>query len=58
MTRTFRMYAGDIFLGYEYAEDSVEAIVKTRQKFGAHSQWSIEEYTADIIRWREENATT
>lgn len=54
MLRTFQMYAGLTFLGYEYAEDSVEAIIKTRKKFGASGLWGIDEYTVSKILWREE----
>lgn len=55
MLRTFKVYAEDNFLGYEYAEDKVDAIIKTRNKFGAPKQWGIEEYSVDKILWREEN---
>jgi hypothetical protein len=59
MLRTFEIYAKDNFLGYEYAEDDVEALIKSRNKFGAPKIWGIDEYTARKILWREEieNAT-
>ena len=54
MLRTFEIYANDNFLGYEYAEDDVEAIIKTRNKFGAPRSWGIDEYNVRKILWREE----
>ena len=54
MLRTFEIYANDNFLGYEYAEDDVEAIIKTRNKFGAPRSWGIDEYNVHKILWREE----
>lgn len=55
MLRTFEVFADTNFLGYEYAEDDVEAVVKSRNKFGAPKNWGIEEYTVRKILWREEN---
>jgi hypothetical protein len=54
--RTFKIYANDNFLGYEYAEDDVEAIIKTRNKFGAPKSWGIDEYTVCKILWKEDEA--
>lgn len=48
------MYAGPDFLGYEYGETETEVLLKTCKKFGEPSNWNIENYTADIIRWPEE----
>jgi hypothetical protein len=56
MLRTFEIYANDNFLGYEYAEDDIEAIIKTRNKFGAPKSWGIDEYTAHKIMWKEDEA--
>lgn len=55
--RTFQIYAGTTFLGYEYAIDETEAIIKTHKKFGSPKDWNVKEYNAKIIRWREENET-
>lgn len=57
MLRTYQMYAGLTFLGYEYAEDREQALINTRKKYGAPKLWNIEEYDANIIHWREENET-
>jgi hypothetical protein len=56
MLRTFEIYANDNFLGYEYAEDDIEAIIKTRNKFGAPKSWGTDEYTARKIMWKEDEA--
>lgn len=54
MLRTYMMYAGPDFLGYEYGETETEVLLKTCKKFGEPSNWNVENYTADIIRWPEE----
>jgi len=43
--KCFEAWAGSVFLGYEYAEDTVEAIIKTRQKFDSPQKWNVNEYT-------------
>ena len=54
MTRTYMIYAGLTFLGYEYGENQNEVLIRTRSKFGDPNNWNVTEYTANIIRWREE----
>jgi len=54
MIRTYMMYAGLDFLGYEYGETETEVLFRTRAKFGDPSNWNVKYYTADIIRWPEE----
>ena len=48
------MYAGLTFLGYEYGETETEVLFRTRAKFGDPNNWKVNNYTANIIRWREE----
>lgn len=43
--KCFEAWADNIFLGYEYATDSAEAIAKTHQKFSNPQKWNVEEYT-------------
>lgn len=54
MIRTYMIYAGLTFLGYEYGENQDEVLFRTRSKFGDPNNWNVTEYTANIIRWREE----
>ena len=54
MIRTYMIYAGLTFLGYEYGETKDEVLIRTRSKFGDPNNWNVTEYTANIIRWREE----
>ena len=54
MTRTYMMYAGLTFLGYEYGATEQEVLFRTRAKFGEPSKWNETEYTANLIRWPEE----
>jgi hypothetical protein len=54
MTRTYMIHAGLTFLGYEYGESKDEVLFRTRSKFGDPNNWNVTEYTANIVRWREE----
>ena len=54
MTRTYMMYAGLTFLGYEYGETEQEVLFRTVAKFGHPNKWNETEYTAKLIRWPEE----
>lgn len=54
MTRTYMIYAGLTFLGYEYGETKDEVLLITRSKFGDPNNWNVTEYTANIVVWREE----
>ena len=54
MTRTYMMYAGLTFLGYEYGETETEVLFRTQAKFGDPNNWKVNKYTANVIRWREE----
>lgn len=58
MTRTYMIYAGLTFLGYEYGETKEEVLLRTRSKFGDPNNWNVTEYTANIIVWREEQECT
>ena len=48
------IYAVLTFLGYEYGETEDEVLFRTRSKFGDPNNWNVTEYTANIVRWREE----
>lgn len=50
MTRTYMMYAGLTFLGYEYGETEKEVLFRTVGKFGNPNSWGVKHYTANIIR--------
>ena len=54
MIRTYMMYAGLTFLGYEYGETEEAVVFRTVGKFGPPQNWNETKYTAKIIRWREE----
>ena len=54
MTRTYMMYAGLTFLGYEYGATEDEVLFRTLGKFGHPSNWGETEYKAQLIRWPEE----
>lgn len=54
MTRTYMIYAGDIFLGYEYGDTQQAVLDLAHKKFGPASNWKIENYKANLIRYREE----
>lgn len=56
MLRTFQVYAGLTFLGYEYAVDREEANAKTHKKFGVPTNWGVDSYTVNKIIWAEEKA--
>jgi len=43
--KCFEAWADSVFLGYEYAEDAEEAIIKTHQKFDSPQKWNTDEYT-------------
>jgi len=53
--RTWQVFAGDDFLGYEYAVEHSQAIAKTIVKFGAPEKWGIDTYTVNKIKWAEED---
>lgn len=54
MTRTYMIYAGDIFLGYEYGDTQQAVLDLAHKKFGPAIDWKIENYKANLIRYREE----
>ena len=54
MTRTYMMYAGLTFLGYEYGETKEVVLSKTSKKFGEPNNWGVTNYKAERIRWPEE----
>ena len=53
--RTWQVFAGDCFLGYEYAQEEHQVLAKTIIKFGAPERWSINKYTIEKIKWNEED---
>ena len=53
MIRTYMMYAGLTFLGYEYGETEEAVLFRTRGKYGPPSNWNVDEYTATLIKLRE-----
>lgn len=53
MTRTYMIYAGLTFLGYEYGETEEAVLFRTRGKYGPPSNWNVDEYTATLIKLRE-----
>lgn len=54
LIRTYMVYAGLTFLGYEYATTKEEVIEKTCKKFGPPDIWNEKDFTAKIIPWPEE----
>lgn len=51
MIRTYMMYAGDTFLGYEYGATVDEVLFRTLGKFGPVSNWNVTEYKAELVLW-------
>jgi hypothetical protein len=54
MTRTYMIYAGDIFLGYEYGDSQQAVMDLAHRKFGPASNWNIENYQVKLITNRKE----
>lgn len=50
MTRTYMMYAGLTFLGYEYGATETEVLFRTVGKFGDPNNWGVTQYKANLIR--------
>lgn len=48
-TKCFEAWAGDLFLGYEYAETASEAIDKTTEKYSSPTTWAVEQYTVNQL---------
>jgi hypothetical protein len=53
MIRTYMMYAGLTFLGYEYGETEEAVVFSTVGKFGPPQNWNETKYKAKLIEWRE-----
>jgi hypothetical protein len=49
--RTWKVFAGNNFLGYEYAKDEDEVYVLSIRKFGAPEKWGITSYKVELIPW-------
>jgi hypothetical protein len=49
MIRTYMIYAGLTFLGYEYGETEEAVLFRTRGKYGPPSNWNVKEYKAKLI---------
>ena len=49
MIRTYMMYAGLTFLGYEYGETEEAVVFRTVGKFGPPKNWNETEYKAKLI---------
>jgi hypothetical protein len=52
--RTYQVYAGLTFLGYEYANKENLVVEKTMRKFGSPALWGVDEYTVKLIEYQEE----
>lgn len=52
--RTWKIFAGDNFLGYEYSNDEAEVRSQAIKKFGAPQSWNIVEYTIELVPWPTE----
>ena len=50
MIRTYMMYAGLTFLGYEYGETEEAVVFRTVGKFGPPKNWNEKEYKAKLIK--------
>ena len=50
MIRTYMMYAGLTFLGYEYGETEEAVVFRTVGKFGPPQNWNEKEYKAKLIK--------
>lgn len=53
MIRTYMMYAGLTFLGYEYGETEEAVVFRTVGKFGPPQNWNETKYTATLIKLPE-----
>ena len=53
MIRTYMMYAGLTFLGYEYGETEEAVVFRTIGKYGPPQNWNETEYKATLIEWPE-----
>ena len=49
--RTWKIFAGDNFLGYEYAKEEDEVHDMSIKKFGASENWGVSTYTVELIPW-------
>lgn len=49
MDKTYMMYAGLTFLGYEYGETEKSVLFRTVGKYGPPSNWNVKEYKAKLI---------
>ncbi len=49
--RTWKVFAGDNFLGYEYSNDESEVHEMCTEKFRAPEKWGIESYKVELIPW-------
>jgi hypothetical protein len=46
---TWKVWADDLFLGYEYANDITGALANTKRKHGSPCRWGINEYNLKRI---------
>jgi len=53
--RTWEVFVGNEFLGYEYAVEESDALAKTIIKFGSPEKWGADAYTVKKIKWAEED---
>ena len=49
--RTWKVFADDNFLGYEYSNDETEVQEMSIKKFGAPEKWGIASYKVEMIPW-------
>jgi hypothetical protein len=49
--RTWKIFAGDNFLGYEYAKEENEVHEMSIKKFGAPEKWGVSTYKVELVGW-------
>lgn len=49
--RTWKIFAGDNFLGYEYAKEENEVHAMIDKKFGAPEKWGVSIYKVELVGW-------
>lgn len=49
--RTWKVFADDNFLGYEYSNDESEVHEMSIKKFGEPEKWGIESYKVELVPW-------
>jgi len=52
--RTWKIFASDNFLGYEYSNNEAEVLSQAIRKFGKPESWNIVSYTIELVHWPTE----